>query len=124
MEPRAGLANISLLGNDNSSALTHAEYILNHLETVQSASAADLLDQAGAVPGLEATHDPMWIYLVCCQVLSKTNDLRAADLIKTAYELLQQQSSRITDPDLHFSFINNVKTNQEINSLYARGADG
>jgi class 3 adenylate cyclase/tetratricopeptide (TPR) repeat protein len=124
MEPRAGLANLRLMGNDDSSALTHAEYILNHLEAVQSASAADQRDQAGAIPGLEGTHDPLWIYLVCCQVLSKTNDLRAADLIKTAYDLLQQQASRITDPDLHFSFINNVKANQAINSLYSRGAAG
>ncbi|MBK5107380.1 MAG: tetratricopeptide repeat protein, partial [Anaerolineales bacterium] len=124
MEPQAGFANLLQVSNDHSSALTHAEYILNHLEAVQSSSTADQLDQAGAVPGLEGTHDPMWIYLVCCQVLSKTNDLRAADLIKTAYELLQQQASRITDPDLNFSFTNNVKANQGIISLYARGAAG
>ena len=123
-EPQAGLALIFLENADSTSALNHAEYILNHIEAAQSSASTVQQDQVGAIPGLEGTHDAMWIYLVCCQVLSKTGDSRAAKLIRTAHELIQVQASNISDPDLHYSFLNNVKANQGIQSLYAQGGAG
>jgi hypothetical protein len=66
----------------------------------------------------------MWIYMVCCHVLSQANDSRAPDLIQDAYDLIQQQASNITDSDLNYSFLNNVKANQEIQFLLAQGGDG
>ncbi len=124
IEPQAGLARIFLINTDSTSALAHAEQVLNHIEAAQSSASTNQQDQVGALPGLEGTHDPMWIYLVCCQVLSNAGDSRAVNLIRTAHELIQQQASKISDPDLHYSFLNNVKANQEIQSLYTQGGVG
>ena len=124
MEPQAGLASIFLARADSASALMHAEQILNHLDASRSSASTNQQDQIGAIPGLEGTHDPMWIFLVCCQVLSNTGDSRAANLIKTAHELIQHQASKISDLDLHYSFLNNVKANQKIQSLFTQGGVG
>lgn len=121
MEPLAGLARISIATGNTATALKQAEGILSHLETAQSSVSDDQAEQSGAIPGLEGTHDPMWIYLVCCQVLVEAKDPRAAQLIKTAHELIQEQASKILDPDLQYSFLNNVMANQEILSLAAAG---
>lgn len=124
MEPIAGTANILLIKADPYAAMTHTENILNHLDEVRKSATSIPQDQVGALPGLEGTHDPMWIYLVCCQVLSAVADHRAGLLIQHAYDLIQQQASRITDPDLHYSFLNNVRTNQGIQSLIEGGGLG
>jgi tetratricopeptide (TPR) repeat protein len=124
MEPQAGLASIFLARADSASAMMHAEQILNHLDTARSSASGDQPNQVGAIPGLETTHDPMWIYLVCCQVLSQAGDSRAVKIIKKANDLIQHQASKISDPDLNYSFLNNVKANQVIQSLYAQGGIG
>jgi len=124
MEPHAGLANLFLANAEVESALPHVDEILNHIQAARSSVTDDLQDQAGAVPGLEGTHDPMWIYLVCCRVLSEGNDSRAVNILQAANELIQQQALKITDPDLHYSFLHNVKANQGIQSLFDRGGLG
>ena len=124
MEPLAGLANLMLDSADSTPALSCTDRILSHIEAAQSSTGAGQQDQAGAIPGLEGTHDPMWIYYVCCRVLSEAGDPRAARLIQTGHDLVQKQASQIADPDLHYSFLNNVKANQGIQSLYAPGGVG
>jgi len=124
MEPHAGLANLFLANAEVESALPQVDEILNHIDVARSSVTDDLQDQAGAVPGLEGTHDPMWIYLVCCRVLSEADDSRAVNILQAANELIQQQALKITDPDLHYSFLHNVKANQGIQSLFDRGGLG
>lgn len=121
MEPRAGLADLYLVRNEPDAALTHAEQVLEHLESAASNAASNQIEQAGAISGLEGTHDPFWIYLVCCRVLIQTNYSRSIALSKTARELIQLQAKRITDPDLRFSFLNNVRANQDILNLHSEG---
>ena len=124
MEPVAGLAKILLSKADLFAAMTYTENILNHLDNVLKSATSIPPDQVGALPGLEGTLDPMWIYLVCCQVLSAVSDRRARQLIQDAQALIQQQASRISDPDLHYSFLNNVRANQGIQSLFEGGGLG
>ncbi len=122
MEPLAGLSAVQLASEDRISALTHVEKILNHLDEYQAtefkkldgAGGTSTGSEAGAVPGLEGTSDPMWIYLTCYKALLANNDLRAQDILSEAQKLLQDQVLKIEDPDLHYSFLNNVKTNREI----------
>ncbi|MGB7094348.1 MAG: tetratricopeptide repeat protein [Anaerolineales bacterium] len=121
MEPLAGLSAVCLAAGNQASAKTHVDLILNHLESAQTSEVDDQPDQAGAVPGLAGTRDPMWIYLMCFRVLAAVQDQRAGDILRTAQSLVEQQASKISDPDLHYSFLNNVKANQEIQSLYERG---
>lgn len=124
MEPIAGTANILLIKADPNAAMAHIENILNHIDEFRKAATSIPQDQVGALPGLEGTHDPMWIYLVCCQVLSAVADHRAGQHIQHAQDLIQEQASRISDPDLHYSFLNNVRANQGIQSLIEGGGLG
>jgi tetratricopeptide (TPR) repeat protein len=124
MEPQAGLSAVFLATADSTSALTLVDQILNHLESANTSTGDENQENSGTVPGLEGTRDPMWIYLVCCHVLDSAEDQRLGRLLKTAHNLIEQQALKITDPDLAFSFLNNVKTNQDIKFLYARGDVG
>lgn len=122
MEVLAGTALVHLTMNELSRALELAEEIMHHLENSQP-SEFTVLDaekgaiqqtDSGAVPGLEGTSDPLWIYLACYRVLKANDDNRAVEILSTALELLHAQASKIEDVDLQFSFLNNVKVNREI----------
>lgn len=120
MEPQAGLSSVFLAADELTVALTHIEQILDHLRAAKS-STGEQSDQVGAVPGLEGTRDPMWVYLVCCQVLTALQDPRGEKILQSAQLLINQQASKIANPDLHFSFLNNVKVNQEIQAFSSQG---
>ena len=77
--------------------------------------------EAGAVPGLEGTNDPLWIYLTCYKVLKAIQDQRADNVLKRAQSLLREQASKIEDPDLNYSFLNNVETNRDIRAETSLG---
>jgi len=119
-EPETGMAAVFLATGELNDALVYVNRILNHLETAQT-SAAEQQDQGGVVAGLQGTRDPMWIYLVSCQVLSAAQDSRMANILDTAHQLIHTQAEKISDPDLQFSFLNNVKSNQEIQALFQQG---
>jgi hypothetical protein len=76
--------------------------------------------EAGAVPGLEGTSDPMWIYLTCYKILKAVQDQRSETILREAQKLIEEQALKIEDPDLHYSFLSNVKTNQELNSEFTQ----
>ena len=106
-----------------------AEKIIHHLENSQ-APEITVLDaergaiqqtETGAVPGLEGTSDPLWIYLACYRVLKANGDDRAADILSAALKLLRAQALKIEDADLQYSFLNNVKVNREIQAESAAG---
>ena len=122
MESLAGLAGAQLANGDQAAASKHVEDILDHLEQSQDSDPGETKDavnmradsEAGAVPGLEGTNDPLWIYLTCYKVLKSIQDQRTDDVLKRAQSLLEEQASKIEDPDLNYSFLNNVETNREI----------
>jgi hypothetical protein len=79
--------------------------------------------ETGVMPGLEGTDDPMWIYLTCYKTLKANKDSRAGDMLSEAKKLLEDQVQKIEDPDLQYSFLNNVNTNREIQSAANPGGD-
>jgi predicted ATPase/class 3 adenylate cyclase len=129
MESLAGLAAVDLAVREHTSALSHVEDILNHFDSHQVSetkglnSVGEMItgDDSGAVPGLEGTSDPMWVYLICYRVLKTVREQRAAKILGEAQKLIEDQALKIEDADLHFSFLNNVKTNQEIQSEFSQG---
>jgi tetratricopeptide (TPR) repeat protein len=122
VEVWAGTSLVYIAKDDLSEALKLTDKILHHLENSQ-VSEITVLDaergpvqqaETGALPGLEGTNDPHWIYLTCFRVLKANSDDRAADILSAALELLREQASKIEDADLQYSFMNNVKVNREI----------
>jgi predicted ATPase/class 3 adenylate cyclase len=98
MESLAGLARVSLAQGDPSQAQNHVDEILEHLETAT----------------LDGTDEPFRVYLTCYQVLRANKDLRAQEVLTTAYALLQEWAAKIGDEALRHSFLENVAANREI----------
>jgi hypothetical protein len=55
--------------------------------------------------------------------LKANKDSRAGDMLSEAKKLLEDQVQKIEDPDLQYSFLNNVNTNREIQSAANPGGD-
>ncbi len=131
MEALAGLSGAILAREEATAALAHIEIILSHLQEYRAPEfkvlggegVTSTTSETGAIPGLEGTGDPMWIYLTCYQVLKANHDSRAQDLLSTAQNLLESQVEKIEDPDLQFSFLNNVITNRAIQSAGNSGGN-
>jgi tetratricopeptide (TPR) repeat protein len=131
MEPLAGLSASFLARGEFPTALTPVETILNHLQEHQApevkkldrAGGTSTTNETGAIPGLEGTSDPMWIYLICYEALNSNNDSRAQEILSTAQHLIEDQVAKIEDPDLQYSFLNNVITNREIQSAGKSGGN-
>lgn len=129
MEPLAGLAAVDLACGDHTLALSHVEGILSHFDSHRVSDSKKLNnigeesvgDDRGAVPGLEGTSDPIWIYLICYEVLKAVKDQRSDNILAEAHKLIEEQALRIEDSDMNFSFLSNVKTNQEIMSEFSLG---
>jgi predicted ATPase/class 3 adenylate cyclase len=131
IEATAGLSNTEKAEGELSTALNYVDTILNHLQEYQvpefkvlgGDGETSTTRETGAIPGLEGTSDPMWIYLTCYKVLKANNDPRGQDILSTAQNLLQDQAEKITDPDLQYSFLNNVLVNREIQSAGYSGGN-
>ena len=102
-EPLAGLARVALAQGDLARAQAHIEEILSHLET-------------GTLHGTIA---PFQVYLTCYRVLKANQDPRAQEILATAYGLLQERASKITDEEMRHSFLENVAAHREIASHYS-----
>jgi hypothetical protein len=95
----ASLATISLKLNDSDSALNYVKEALTWIEN-------------NGVDGIEY---PFRVYLSCINTLLSNNQVkRANDILRTAYNLLTDQSHRISDIDLRNDFLNKVPIHQEI----------
>jgi len=103
MESRSTLARVHLAQQDIPAALAQVEIILNYL-------------QQNSVDGAD---EPFRIYLTCCHVLQAAADPRYPAVLQEALRLLQAQADRITDPDLHQSFLCNVAAHMELVRLAA-----
>jgi tetratricopeptide (TPR) repeat protein len=131
IEATEGLSDTERAEGELSTALNYVDTILNHLQEYQvpefkvlgGDGVTSTTSETGAIPGLEGTSDPMWIYLTCYKVLKANNDPRGQDILSTAQNLLQDQAEKITDPDLQYSFLNNVLVNREIQSAGYSGGN-
>jgi tetratricopeptide (TPR) repeat protein len=97
-DARAGLARVLMEQGQLNQALTEVEEILHFLQgqTVQ------------------ANDDPFWIYVTCYQILQAAKDSRADNILKEAYDLLQELASRINDEVLQQSYLERVPSHHQI----------
>jgi adenylate cyclase len=104
LEPLAGLAQVSLTQGELHQAQKCGERILSYLES-------------GNLDGID---DPFWIYLTCYRVLQTSDDGRAAEVLETAYHLLQERAAKIEKEELRRSFLENVAAHREIMAEFAK----
>jgi len=97
-EVRAGLARVALAQGDTAQALEHVEPILDHLKSHT----------------LNGTYEPFRIRLTCYRVLKVNEDTRAGEVLRTAYNLLQERAARIEDERLRRSFLEAVPWHREL----------
>ncbi len=102
LEARAGLARIALSQGDLRQALCEVELIIADLDT----------------ESLDGAYEPFRIYLTCYQVLHVCQDVRAIEIVRTAYHLLQDRAAKIADPHWRDSFLTQVATHHEIGRVY------
>lgn len=102
-EAQAGLARLALAADELNEAMAQCEVLLLTLADYPLA-------------GLD---EPFLVYLTCYEILSATQDPRAAEVIQTAYNILQQYLEQIQEAELRVSFLENVKTHRQV-LRYAR----
>ncbi len=103
METRAGLARLHVLQDDLDQAQAQVEEILSHLQAHT----------------LDGTDEPFRIYLTCYQVLRANQDPRAAEVLSTAYCLLQAQAAKIK-MGRRRSFLEDVGVHREIVATFTQ----
>ena len=98
----AALARLALTQGDLPSAIAYVEEIWRYLQT----------------NNLDGLDEPFLVYLICCQVLRAAEDERFRPLLERAYQLLQNQALRISDPEMRKSFLHNVVAHSELAKLW------
>ena len=101
--PKAGLARIALLEANLPKAITYVNAILEDIETFSPQGIDDLFI----------------VHHICYQVLHQADDPRAADILKSAHQQLQERANRIEDKTLRQTFLANIPVNREIIQLNA-----
>jgi adenylate cyclase len=66
------------------------------------------------LPQVQGTAGEIGILLVCYKVLREAEDPQAMDVLKRAFDLLQEQAARISDEESRRSFLENVVEHKEI----------
>jgi len=99
-ESLAGLAEVALAQGDIVRALPHVKGILHHLE--------------GGEGVLDGTIDPGRVWLTCYRVLVHAGDLRAARVLGTANQWLQERTGRVVDESMRRSFLEEVASHREL----------
>ncbi|MEJ2352081.1 MAG: adenylate/guanylate cyclase domain-containing protein [Anaerolineales bacterium] len=103
MGAKAGLARAAVAQGDLAVASEHANEIISYLADGGS---------------LQGTWEPLRIYLTCYQVLRLAGDPQAEQILETAFNLLQEQASRISDQTYRNLFLENVPWHREIMSAW------
>lgn len=93
MEPLAGLVEAGMYTGELSIASGHVEQILLHLQ------------DGGTLNG---TDEPLRIYYTCYRLLERKQDLRAAQVLQLAIQLLESQLSKFKDEDSRRMYVENV----------------
>jgi class 3 adenylate cyclase/tetratricopeptide (TPR) repeat protein len=102
----AGLARAAVAQGDLAVALEHVSEILAYLA------------EGGSLQG---TWEPLRIYLTCYQVLQMDGNPQAEEILDIAFNLLQEQASRITDQAYRSLFLEKVSWHREIMSAWRPG---
>jgi class 3 adenylate cyclase/tetratricopeptide (TPR) repeat protein len=103
MESKAGLARAAVTQGNLPLALGHVNEIVSYLADGGS---------------LQRTWEPLRIYLTCYQVLQLAGDSDAKVILEVAFNLLQEQASRITDQAYRNLFLENVSWHREIKNAW------
>ncbi|MDF1513085.1 MAG: BTAD domain-containing putative transcriptional regulator [Anaerolineae bacterium] len=77
-----------------------------------------ILDRIRHTAYLRGAIEPLWIYLTCYQALDENGDLRAAQVIDSAYQLLMAQADKLKDPAQRTSFLTAVAVHRDIIRFY------
>ncbi|MHA2029841.1 MAG: tetratricopeptide repeat protein, partial [Candidatus Kariarchaeaceae archaeon] len=99
----AGLARVALVQGNVQAAEDHTEEVVSYLA------------KRGTLKG---TWEPFRIYLTCIQVLQKIKDPRAEKILKDAFNLLQEDASKIPDEEDRQIFLENIPWHLEIIQLW------
>lgn len=105
-DARAGLAAVELAQGKVQEALDHVLPIMGDLS------------MAALNPTLENALEPFGTLLTCCRVLRAAGHPRAADVLRTAYALLQQRADRISDAALRRAFLEDAPYNRALLAEY------
>ena len=103
MGGKAGLARAAVAQDNLPLALDYVNEIIPYLTDGES---------------LERTWEPLRIFLTCYQVLRLAGDSRAEGILERAFNLLQEQNSRITDQAYRSLFLENISWHREIMSSW------
>jgi tetratricopeptide (TPR) repeat protein len=102
-EPLAGLMQVALQMNNLVQARQLAEELMGYLS------------DAGT---LEATEEPLRVYLACYEVLDRIADPRATRILDTARQLLDTQVSKINNEQARRTFVENVPWRRAIEQAW------
>jgi len=105
-EPQAGLAQLALAQGDHDGALTLVDPLVPSLAERPRA----------------CVRTPFYTYLICYRVLEANHDPRAAPLLRTARQRLEEYAARISDDALRRSFLENVPAHRELLRATREGA--
>jgi tetratricopeptide (TPR) repeat protein len=98
LEILAGLSRTSLAQGNLAEAQAFVTELLPHLEIEQ----------------LYGAREPFRVYLTCYLALQAGQDARAEAVLATAYRLLHERATEITDERLRRSYLENVPAHREI----------
>lgn len=102
LEAQAGLAQALLMLGDVAGALAAVNDSLAYLESHTPAGA----------------DDPIRVYLICHEVLSRVGDDRAEQVLADGRTFLQNRAARIHDPALRRTFLENVPSHKTLLSRH------
>lgn len=102
-EPYAGLARAAQRQGNLEAALTHIQPIL------------DLLEAGG---NLDTTDEPLRVFLIISEILQQAGDYRAAGMLETAYQKLQERTAIIKEEGDREAFLRTIAHHREILSAW------
>jgi len=102
-EPNAGLIQVALQMNDMALAKKLMEELMGYLSEGAS---------------LDATEEPLRVYLACYNVLERIEDPRSAQILDKAIHLLEEQVSKFNDEQSRRTFIENVPWRRAIEQAW------
>jgi len=107
LEAQAGLARVALLQGDLELAQAHIQPVITYLQAGNSAM---------------GTSRPFYIYLVCIELLTASDDPYAATLLQQAHNELTCFAENISDELRRHAYLENVPDHRQIRKLFKRYA--
>jgi class 3 adenylate cyclase/tetratricopeptide (TPR) repeat protein len=102
-EPAAGIIQVALRMDDIFLATSLME---------------ELMDYISRDAALEATEEPLRVYLACYSVLERIGDLRSIGILEQAEHLLEAQVSKLNDEQARRMYIDNIPWRRAIEQAW------